>query len=437
MAYTNFPDGITSMGVPFPGGGGALPMTTKYYFVNSVTGSNGNEGTSPESPFATIDYAIGRCAANKGETIVVMQGHAETVTAAGGITADVAGINIIGLGTGADRPEISFGTAASASFLVTAANVLVANIVGISAVDALTNPFHIQAAGCTLGDFTNGPVEWQDPSSALQAVRAVLTTAAADNFNVNLKVTGITSGGTAPVNVMRLVGVNDASINLNVYGRASTAVVEFLTTACTNIEITGYIYNASATDGSLNVVDTVTASTWAAKFIDGSSGAQVFGGSAKPIFSTSSQPGSSFAGTNLSAKVISNAATSLTTGASPVSLFTVTGTVIARVFAKIPTAITSTLNNGTLAVGVSGATAALLPSTTADGTNFPNNSVWVGDNSPTVAAEVFSATSLNWALITNGADIIATVATNSMTAGAITFYCQWIAVDPGSSVVAA
>src|SRR4030095_6142797 len=119
-------------GVPSRGGGGTLPMATTYFFVSSTTGSNGNDGSSPQSAFATIDYAIGKCTANKGDTIVVMQNHAETLTAAGSITADVAGINIIGLGTGTDRPELTFSTATTASFLITAANVLVANIVGIS-----------------------------------------------------------------------------------------------------------------------------------------------------------------------------------------------------------------------------------------------------------------------------------------------------------------
>jgi hypothetical protein len=41
-----------------------------------------------------------------------------------------------------------------------------------------------------------------------------------------------------------------------------------------------------------------------------------------------------------------------------------------------------------------------------------------------VRSEALSAAALNWAPI-NNTNIIATVATNSMTAGAITFYCEW------------
>ena len=136
-------------------------------------------------------------------------------------------------------------------------------------------------------------------------------------------------------------------------------------------------------------------------------------------------------------KAIAAAGISLTTGASPVSLFTVTGDVKARVFAVVTTALASTLNNGTLAIGVSGNTGGFMAATTADGTNFATNTVWAGDTSPTLLGEVLSNGSLNWVLVGNGADIIATVATNSMTAGAITFYCEYIPLTSSSTVVAA
>jgi hypothetical protein len=74
---------------------------------------------------------------------------------------------------------------------------------------------------------------------------------------------------------------------------------------------------------------------------------------------------------------------------------------------------------------------------TANGTNFPTNSVWAGDTSPTLLGEILSAGALDWVLIGNGEDIIATIATNNMTAGASTFYCEYIPLDSSSTVVAA
>jgi hypothetical protein len=104
-----------------------------------------------------------------------------------------------------------------------------------------------------------------------------------DNLTLNLTVRGQTSGGTAPVNAVRLVGCNTGRIVADFYGRASTGEVEFVTTACTNIEVTGYMYNSGTTDASKDVVDTVTGSTWFASVYDGAAGAQVSGGSAAAI----------------------------------------------------------------------------------------------------------------------------------------------------------
>lgn len=70
-------------------------------------------GQNPDVPFATLDYAIGRCTANNGDVIYVMPGHAETVSAAAGIDFDVAGVKVIGLGAGADRPTITMSAVAS------------------------------------------------------------------------------------------------------------------------------------------------------------------------------------------------------------------------------------------------------------------------------------------------------------------------------------
>lgn len=121
MPITNFPNGVSSFGVPvFPG---IPPTTGTYFFVGNAAGSNGsdgNSGLSPNQPLSTVDAAIGKCTAGRGDIIVVMPGHAETVTATS-IALDIAGIQIIGLGTGALRPTFTFG-AAAATITVTGAN---------------------------------------------------------------------------------------------------------------------------------------------------------------------------------------------------------------------------------------------------------------------------------------------------------------------------
>lgn len=250
MAITNFPDGVSSFGMPVVGQG--VPIARAYKFVCSTYGSNGNDGTL-EAPYATIDYAIGKCTASRGDTIVVMPGHTETVTAAGGIALDVAGVNIIGIGEGSIRPTVNFTTATTASFLVTAANCTVKNILFTGGVDALANPIHIQAADVTLDG-----CEWRDVTG--QATDVILTTAAANRLKVvNHRHDGATAAGGA--SAIALVGGDRIRIeNCRFDGNFSVGVIDIRTTATTDLEISNVVARTqNAAD--IFLVDTITGST--------------------------------------------------------------------------------------------------------------------------------------------------------------------------------
>lgn len=69
---------------------------------------------------ATIDAAIGLCTANAGDIIYVLPGHTEAVTSTS-IACDIAGVSIIGLGSGSLKPTLTFG-ATDSRINVTAAN---------------------------------------------------------------------------------------------------------------------------------------------------------------------------------------------------------------------------------------------------------------------------------------------------------------------------
>jgi hypothetical protein len=132
---SNFPNGFNSglyvRGVPImqshPG---------KSFWVGNGTallsgqrgGSDGNRGTF-DSPFATLDYAVGQCVANRGDIIFVKPGHAETISTATALALDVAGIAIVGLGVGSNRPTFTLDTATTATIGVTAANISIQNCI--------------------------------------------------------------------------------------------------------------------------------------------------------------------------------------------------------------------------------------------------------------------------------------------------------------------
>lgn len=137
---SNFPNGLSSFGVPVMGTG-AIPTTTgQYIFVSSLVGSNGNDGLSATSPKATIVGAQSQANASKGDVVVCLPGHAETLTAAAAITISKAGLYIVGLGTGLLRPTFTWSTSTAAQMIVSGAQVTFDNCVfdftGISAVVA-------------------------------------------------------------------------------------------------------------------------------------------------------------------------------------------------------------------------------------------------------------------------------------------------------------
>lgn len=207
------------------------------FYVSATTGTDSSGyGFSPESPVATIDYAIGLCSADNGDLIAVMPGDTQTVTGAAGIAADVAGVKIVGMGTGRQRAIINFTTATGASCDVTAARVSFENLTFTNGIDAQTAMVNVQAADCTI---TN--CEFDFANSSTQAALAVLTTAAANRLRIeNCHFHGTTDAGTATA--IRIVGGTDIVIQNNVIlGAFTTSLggIENNTTACTNTVIAG------------------------------------------------------------------------------------------------------------------------------------------------------------------------------------------------------
>lgn len=189
MGVTNFPGGVSSFGIPvLPG---LQPLTTgQLFFVDSNNGSNNNRGTDPSKALATVDAAISLCRANKRDRVILMPGHAETVTATS-IAHDIAGVEVIGLGVGLNRPTFTFG-AAAATITVSAANGRWENCHFVA-------NFADVAAGFTLGaakDFELDNCTFVDTSSILNFLSAVVT-GATNNAADGLKVRGCRYRGLA------------------------------------------------------------------------------------------------------------------------------------------------------------------------------------------------------------------------------------------------
>lgn len=105
-------------------------------------GSDGAPGTHRQ-PFKTLDYAIGRCVAGRGDIIFVLPGYVDTLVAADEIDVDVSGITIIGVGSGSDQPLIQFDDAA-AEFTIGATNVTVMGLNFAASVTVVTKGINME-----------------------------------------------------------------------------------------------------------------------------------------------------------------------------------------------------------------------------------------------------------------------------------------------------
>lgn len=160
-------------GKTFVVGKSALAYSSMYrqMFVNDV------DGTVRYT--ATIAAAVALCTASGNDMILVLPGHTETVTGAAGIAVNVAGVSIVGLGNGADRPTITFTTAVGASMDVTAASVLIKNIVFVNGIDNQTAMNNVTGA-----DVTFDNCEWRISDGTNGAALGILTAATATRLKV-------------------------------------------------------------------------------------------------------------------------------------------------------------------------------------------------------------------------------------------------------------
>ena len=275
MAMTNYPNGFAH-GLSVRG----VPILNTYagniFRLDSGIGSDGNSGKTIEKSFATLDYAVSRCIANNGDIILVAAGHAETISTATALAIDVAGVSIIGLGVGNLRPTFTVGTIATATITFSAANCSMENCIVKSNLDGLDTAITVTGASVYLD------IEHQDASSTVEADIAIAVTG--DRFECKLRDVGFTAGDQRDQSIT-LNAVDNARIDIDFYGKVATAVVDMVTAACTDVEVVGTMYVSGTTDGSKNVKDTITGSTWYSDIVDAAAGARYTGGSAAAVSS--------------------------------------------------------------------------------------------------------------------------------------------------------
>lgn len=211
----------SNVGKSFIVGKSALAYSSMYrqLFVNDVDGT--------VRYFSTIAAALAACTANSGDTIFVLPGHTEAITGAAGIAIATAGVNIVGLGNGTDRPTISFTTAITAQMTVTAANVTIENMIFTAGFDAITAMISVTGAYVT---FRN--CEFNTNSGTVGVVLGILTAATATGFTVdNCRFLGpaTNSGTTTTAQIQHEVGTDFVIKNSYFTGKMTQSILNATT----------------------------------------------------------------------------------------------------------------------------------------------------------------------------------------------------------------
>jgi hypothetical protein len=200
----------------------------KVWYVDSNESSGTESGVSWATATDTLDEAIILVLADTGDDgdiILVAAGHAETLTAADAVDVDVAGVKIIGLGVGENRPTFTYTT--NGEFVIGADDVEIHNMNFIAgnavahAIDVETGSENWVINNCRFAVTTLNTDEFTD---------CITTTANSDNGRItNCR---FEMGAASADAAIQNVGCDFVEISNNFFsGDYATAAIEDKTTA--------------------------------------------------------------------------------------------------------------------------------------------------------------------------------------------------------------
>lgn len=116
MGLTNYPNGVSSFGIPVVGG--SIPATYgSYFWVDYDNGSDGNSGKSKSKAWKTVEYALTQMTTNSHDIALLSANSAHALTNM--LTVSKNRIHFIGLDAGyryfGQRARVSLGVTTTAT----------------------------------------------------------------------------------------------------------------------------------------------------------------------------------------------------------------------------------------------------------------------------------------------------------------------------------
>ena len=125
----SWPGGLNLTGTVFSDGPDVAELEDDYFsgniqFLDTISGNDANSGLLPELPVKTLAQAVANSAANG--VLLIGKSSAESLTGAQAL--GLAGLHVIGCGSGTSRPRYTAAGAGITMFNVTVAGVTIENI---------------------------------------------------------------------------------------------------------------------------------------------------------------------------------------------------------------------------------------------------------------------------------------------------------------------
>ena len=247
------------------------PTTGRIFLVGKSTLSRYNEYTAVYSSYSdgtpvvhtTVKLALAQCVASRGDVILVMPGHTETLSSATALALNVAGVTILGLGSGSLRPTFTRDTAATTKIPVSAANVTVENCIFVANYADIATCFLLSTAP----EFKVNKCEFRDTTSILNFLAIITTTVSVNSDGLiftNNKVNLLgTTAATTPIKVLNTL--DRITINDNYFVEAAlsntSAVLAHAALVVTNLEMARNRVFRPSTDSATGAFLITTSST--------------------------------------------------------------------------------------------------------------------------------------------------------------------------------
>lgn len=233
----------------------------RVFYVDATNGTSTNDGLSWETALTTVDAAVGKCVASRGDVIYMAPWHAESEAGVDTAiwTMDISHVSLIGLRQGRQMPTFTF-TDDGAVANVTGANCLVKNCKFVSGVVDLASALTLGAASD--GTIIDGCHFFDGGTDALEMVLAITLTALASDITITNCVFNTTPAGSGTLAGIFAAGAAD---RLNIthcqfFGDWNTqAPIDILTTASLDVYIADNdLFNLDAATGFAISVNTGT-----------------------------------------------------------------------------------------------------------------------------------------------------------------------------------